>query len=130
MADDTAPDLLTGGMDIRLLLAKAVIELWSQIAPQDADDWLYQARQIAGQIADEPGYEAERRQQEKERPMADKFPALQSMKVNAEVIVRRHAALHAPKVETRDVDAICRALGEISVDEATAALDRIEREGK
>ena len=34
------------------LLAKAVIELWSQIAPQDADDWLYQARQIAGQIAE------------------------------------------------------------------------------
>jgi hypothetical protein len=33
------------------LLAKAVVALWDDSGVQDADDWLYRARQIAGSVS-------------------------------------------------------------------------------
>jgi hypothetical protein len=46
------------------------------------------------------------------------------MKITASMFVQRYAALNARDVPQADVDAICNALGDISIDEATAALDR------
>jgi len=51
------------------------------------------------------------------------------MKETATMFVQRYAAIHARDVSTEMVDAICRALGDISIDEATAALDRLQAGG-
>jgi len=51
------------------------------------------------------------------------------MKATATMVVQRHAAIYARDVPMETVEAICRALGEISIDEATAALDRLQLEG-
>lgn len=50
------------------------------------------------------------------------------MRQSASMFVQRYAAVHARDVPMDTVEAFCRALGEISVDEATAALDRLQRE--
>lgn len=50
------------------------------------------------------------------------------MKVTASMVVQRHAAIYAKDVEIEDVNAICNALGDISIDEAIAALDRMQLE--
>jgi hypothetical protein len=50
------------------------------------------------------------------------------MKATAVMFVRRHAAISAPDVSAAMVDSICQALGDISIDEATAALDRLQAE--
>ena len=50
------------------------------------------------------------------------------MKITATLFVRRHAAFYAPDVSPERVDSICAALGEISLDEATAALNRLQGE--
>ena len=54
--------------------------------------------------------------------------AVTNMRQTAEGLVQRHAAIYARDVPMYDVEAICRALGDISVDEAIAALDRLQRE--
>ena len=50
------------------------------------------------------------------------------MKHTATLFVQRHAAISAPDVSPAMVEAICAALGDISIDEATAALDRLQAE--
>jgi len=42
--------------------------------------------------------------------------------------LRRHAKTHCPLVPAADLDAICNALGEVSVEEAKRALDRLQAE--
>ena len=51
-----------------------------------------------------------------------------NMKDTATMIVQRFAAIRAPDVPLEMVQAICTALGDISVDEATAVLVRLQRE--
>lgn len=50
------------------------------------------------------------------------------MKAAAAQSVQQYAVTSAPNVSRDMVDAICRALGTISVDEAIAALDRLQAE--
>lgn len=50
------------------------------------------------------------------------------MKAPAIAVVRQYAKEHAPLVPADFIDALCNALGEISVDEAMAALDRFNLE--
>lgn len=52
------------------------------------------------------------------------------MKTTATLFVERHAAIYAPDVSPEMVKAICAALGEISIDEATAALNRLQGEAR
>jgi len=52
------------------------------------------------------------------------------MRETAAMFVRRHAAIYAPDVSATMVDSICQALGDISIDEATAALDRLQAGGE
>jgi hypothetical protein len=52
------------------------------------------------------------------------------MRRDAAVIVRVYALQHAPDVPTATVDAICGALGDISIDEAIDVLERIQRTGE
>jgi len=56
------------------------------------------------------------------------------MRATAVRFVERHAAVYARDVAPDVVAAVCDALGDISIDEATAALDReqqrLEREGR
>ena len=49
-----------------------------------------------------------------------------NMKSTATMFVQRHAAIYARDVPIETVESICRALGDISIDEATAALDRLQ----
>jgi hypothetical protein len=51
-----------------------------------------------------------------------------NMKSTATMFVQRHAAIYARDVPIETVESICRALGDISIDEATAALDRLQIE--
>jgi hypothetical protein len=53
---------------------------------------------------------------------------LSGLRDTATRLVRRHAAIYAPDVPLADVVAICTALGDISIDEAVAALDRLQEE--
>jgi hypothetical protein len=53
---------------------------------------------------------------------------VRAMKDTATMFVQRYAAFYTPDVSIDDVDAICKALGDISIDEATAALDRMQRD--
>lgn len=50
------------------------------------------------------------------------------MRWTARLIVERHAAIYARDVPIAEVDAITAALGDISLDEAMAAIDRRQRE--
>lgn len=50
------------------------------------------------------------------------------MRVSAEAFVRRYAADHAPHIAASRLDGIIGALGDISIDEACDALDKIELE--
>jgi hypothetical protein len=54
--------------------------------------------------------------------------SVREMKHLAGLIVQHHWRLYARDVPRIEVDAICNALGDISIDEATAALDRHQRE--
>lgn len=49
---------------------------------------------------------------------------LAMLRATAVAIVQRHAAVYARDVPIRVVESICGALGDISIDEATAGLDR------
>lgn len=72
-----------------------------------------------------------------ERPSMDRHEfelavlglAVREMRESAADYVRAYAGLHARHVAPRFLDAIVRALGDISIGEAVAALDRLEREG-
>jgi hypothetical protein len=55
---------------------------------------------------------------------------VRAMRVKAGLIVERHAAIYARDVSIDIVRDICGALGDISVDEATAVLDRLQREAR
>lgn len=50
------------------------------------------------------------------------------LKASTIIDLKRYARLHTPLVSKEDVDAICNALGDISWDEATAGLDKIQKE--
>jgi len=50
------------------------------------------------------------------------------LKHMATLAVRRHAAFYAPDVGPAMVEAICAALGDISIDEAIAELNRLQGE--
>lgn len=52
--------------------------------------------------------------------------AIRELKESADCYLRAYAKLHTPHVSAVDLDAICRALGEISIDEAIVALDCVE----
>jgi len=52
------------------------------------------------------------------------------MKHAAILVVQRHAAIRAPDVSLALVASLCAALGDISVDEAFAALDRLQQEAR
>lgn len=54
--------------------------------------------------------------------------AYQEMQSEASVIVRDYARLNAPAALESEVTAICKAIGEISIDEAKAAVVRIHNE--
>jgi hypothetical protein len=55
--------------------------------------------------------------------------AVHEMKDSASYYVKRYAATHARDVDPETIAAICNALGDfISINEATAALDRLQRE--
>ena len=56
--------------------------------------------------------------------------AVAEMREAGSHVVQRYAAIHAPAVSSEMVAAICRALGDISLDEATAALDQLQREAE
>ena len=47
---------------------------------------------------------------------------------DARVFVHRYAEQNAKDVPVGKINAICRALGDISIDEATAAVDRLQAE--
>lgn len=55
---------------------------------------------------------------------------VRELRVTAARFVRRHAAIYAKDVPRAEVDAICTALGDITIDEATDALDRRRRQGE
>lgn len=52
--------------------------------------------------------------------------AVRELRESADCYVRAYASVHTPHVPAIDLDAICRALGEISIDEAVVALDCLE----
>jgi len=52
---------------------------------------------------------------------------VQSMREAAGALVRKVAAERYPHVAPVDVEALCQALGEISIDEALAGLSAIEQ---
>ncbi len=58
----------------------------------------------------------------------DLATAVRGLKARAEHYVRAYARASAPNVPLETVDAFCQALGEISVDEALNALDRVQTE--
>jgi ribosomal protein L22 len=49
-------------------------------------------------------------------------------RASARDYIRRYAAACTPHVSQREVTLVADALGEVSVDEAKACLDRLERE--
>lgn len=54
--------------------------------------------------------------------------AVKGIRETAAAFVQRHAAIYARDVPIETVNAICGALGDISIDEATAVLDRLQSE--
>lgn len=50
------------------------------------------------------------------------------MRQGADAVVRAHARAITTLVDQAAIDAICKALGEISIDEAIAALDQLQIE--
>jgi hypothetical protein len=55
---------------------------------------------------------------------------VRQMRETATLAVQQHAAQRTPDVHSADVEAICNALGDISLEEAIAALDELQIEAK
>jgi hypothetical protein len=53
---------------------------------------------------------------------------IRQMKAGAIGELAFYASLHGTHVDTKDLMSICAVLGEISLEEAKAAIDRLERE--
>jgi hypothetical protein len=49
-------------------------------------------------------------------------------KLDAEGALRLYAYKHCPSVTKQDLDVICKAIGDISVEEARVALDKLQKE--
>jgi polyhydroxyalkanoate synthesis regulator phasin len=62
--------------------------------------------------------------------MEDLREEVRALRETATLAVQQHAARLAPDVPSADINAICAALGEITLEEAIAQVDQLQREAR